>query len=394
MPNYYAVLNLAHTANDDEIRKAYKQAALAAHPDKGGTTEAFHMISVAFDVLSSRVGRSLHDRSCGFSLSEHRRSTETCTNSAMSMDGSYSFFEYASYSPVKVRCRQSYAGKRQRLSKAKQLPLPIHNAFRRLREILQCMEASQRRRCFLHMPPRARSELLTFMERYRELDFADEAQSSSQGRVTLKGTKEQQVTGVQTIQQKRYQAQIQFHGLRIYTKEHSTIETAIEHQVVLAQIHNALALEYSERTEGYDHERALSRCKEVLAANNTSEEELRLRAWVQMKANRMVGDVRVSSVATGLEDAIRVHAQLVRGRATSWESFRAAWIDLLQCQKGVVAAEAEQIVDRARANNIMLRYRQALVALERALDSKGSRRHCGRKAAAKQRVIRRVEDIA
>eukprot|EP00629_Pelagomonadales_sp_RCC1024_P014317 CAMPEP_0119273290 /NCGR_PEP_ID=MMETSP1329-20130426/9976_1 /TAXON_ID=114041 /ORGANISM="Genus nov. species nov., Strain RCC1024" /LENGTH=50 /DNA_ID=CAMNT_0007273479 /DNA_START=120 /DNA_END=268 /DNA_ORIENTATION=+ len=38
------VLNVTGHATEEEIRKAYKRAALKAHPDKGGSAEAFQRV--------------------------------------------------------------------------------------------------------------------------------------------------------------------------------------------------------------------------------------------------------------------------------------------------------------------------------------------------------------
>ena len=46
----YEVLNVTATATLAELRPAFKRAALAAHPDKGGNKEAFHTVMVAFEI--------------------------------------------------------------------------------------------------------------------------------------------------------------------------------------------------------------------------------------------------------------------------------------------------------------------------------------------------------
>ena len=39
--NYYDILDLERPADDQQIKKAYKRAALVHHPDKGGSDEMF-----------------------------------------------------------------------------------------------------------------------------------------------------------------------------------------------------------------------------------------------------------------------------------------------------------------------------------------------------------------
>jgi len=65
--DYYAVLGLSRQATQDEIKKAYKKAALKWHPDKNPDrkTEAeqkFQKISEAYDVLSDQSKRATYDR--------------------------------------------------------------------------------------------------------------------------------------------------------------------------------------------------------------------------------------------------------------------------------------------------------------------------------------------
>lgn len=64
--DYYAILGVNQLANDDEIKRAYKQKALKHHPDKNrGDIDAekkFMDISEAYEILSDPYKRSLYDR--------------------------------------------------------------------------------------------------------------------------------------------------------------------------------------------------------------------------------------------------------------------------------------------------------------------------------------------
>jgi len=63
----YAVLGIGHSATKDEIRKAYRKAALGCHPDKvpeseRGTAEIkFKAVQQAYDILYDEEKRSLYD---------------------------------------------------------------------------------------------------------------------------------------------------------------------------------------------------------------------------------------------------------------------------------------------------------------------------------------------
>lgn len=58
----YDLLGVSPSANDVEIKKAYRKAALKYHPDKpSGDTEKFKEISEAFDILSNEDKRQIYD---------------------------------------------------------------------------------------------------------------------------------------------------------------------------------------------------------------------------------------------------------------------------------------------------------------------------------------------
>src|SRR5262245_28105489 len=66
MADYYAVLGVARTASDDDIKKAYRKLAMTYHPDRNnGSKEAeerFKEITEAYDVLRDAQKRVAYDR--------------------------------------------------------------------------------------------------------------------------------------------------------------------------------------------------------------------------------------------------------------------------------------------------------------------------------------------
>ena len=58
----YRVLGLDPAASKDEVRGAFKRQALVAHPDKGGSKEAFHAVTRAFQTLHDDAARAVYDR--------------------------------------------------------------------------------------------------------------------------------------------------------------------------------------------------------------------------------------------------------------------------------------------------------------------------------------------
>lgn len=63
--DYYAILGVAKTANDDELKKAYRKLALKYHPDKNKSPvaeEKFKEIAEAYEVLSDKKKREIYDQ--------------------------------------------------------------------------------------------------------------------------------------------------------------------------------------------------------------------------------------------------------------------------------------------------------------------------------------------
>lgn len=59
--NFYDILGISRDSTIDDIKKAYKKAALAHHPDKGGNVEKFKEVNAAAETLTDEKKRRDYD---------------------------------------------------------------------------------------------------------------------------------------------------------------------------------------------------------------------------------------------------------------------------------------------------------------------------------------------
>jgi len=81
---HYTALGVPYTATAEAIRRAYKQRVLQAHPDKGGSAEAFRMVTEAFNLLSDCEKRAEYD---GRPLDEKEELAEPPDQEQQRVDG-------------------------------------------------------------------------------------------------------------------------------------------------------------------------------------------------------------------------------------------------------------------------------------------------------------------
>lgn len=62
MPDLYAELGVERTADKAEMRRAYRRKAKSAHPDAGGSAQAFQRLKTALAVLSDDARRQRYDQ--------------------------------------------------------------------------------------------------------------------------------------------------------------------------------------------------------------------------------------------------------------------------------------------------------------------------------------------
>jgi len=59
--NLYETLNIAKDSSNDIIKKGYRKMSKKHHPDKGGNTQQFQEVSLAYNILSDDAKRKQYD---------------------------------------------------------------------------------------------------------------------------------------------------------------------------------------------------------------------------------------------------------------------------------------------------------------------------------------------
>lgn len=111
----YEVLGLKERgtgATDEEITKAYRKAALKAHPDKGGSKEKWERLARAYEILSNKRLRVIYDTQ-GLEAAERELKGENNKGPAWAQQFFQAFMQQhsqpqRSVTPVSVSLKQIY----------------------------------------------------------------------------------------------------------------------------------------------------------------------------------------------------------------------------------------------------------------------------------------------
>ncbi|KAI3758586.1 hypothetical protein L6452_06153 [Arctium lappa] len=102
--DYYSILNVARTATDDDLKKAYRKLAMKWHPDKNPNNKKeaeakFIQISEAYEILSDPQKRSLYDQHGEEGLTEMPKRDANSKNGFSSQSAEDIFAEFFGSSP-------------------------------------------------------------------------------------------------------------------------------------------------------------------------------------------------------------------------------------------------------------------------------------------------------
>lgn len=154
--------------------------------------------------------------------------------------------------------------------------------------------------------------------------------------------------------------------MRFYTRFQPSIEVAIEHHIILAQIRHAVISRISatSKRESINHDEFIAGLHEALADSNVSESDLGLSVLVGMQATWIIGSTWISSPVLSFAEALEVRNRLLSARCSGWEALRTEWITLMQHASYVrgwrrTAAEAE-----AHADEVWVQHRLVRDAIE------------------------------
>lgn len=257
-----------------------------------------------------------------------------------------------------------------------------------MREVLQSCPVHCRRALVQRMDPRLQAALAAFMlEESHCLGMLNKQRGCSSSRLPISCSRSlarlplSGFAGVRATTSTKYKAYMDIKALRMYTGGQPTIADAIHKQAVLSQVR--IALQEASSSDGKFWNNADKVCnifRAVFAANGMSEQSMDLKVFVSLRADHWLGRKHhITSPLMPLEKAACLHARMLKARDTSWDAFRAIWIQLMVERSqafsiGIISArEAAKFADAARQEFAMTQLakltRDAMRALKSQSDS-------------------------
>lgn len=246
-----------------------------------------------------------------------------------------------------------------------------YGALNSLCHVLQSMSPEMRRKSILSMSVPVRQALVHFKESGSERQRFDSKRKSHcqmprWGRADVRPTK--------NTYGRTYTAHLDLDCLRIYTNGHRDFRVASMHQSILSSIRDKIG--HASDDVWDDSGNVHDVVQAALSEHGTSEQQIGLRAFVQMRAERYVPRKYViSSPVMSLSEALAVRSHLLDKRLESWESFRHEWVQLMCCtrnarKKRMSSSDAGAIADKARQEFLEQQFSRCVYHVEAASNIK------------------------
>lgn len=396
--NLYNELQLQPTASASEIRTAFRRAALHAHPDKGGSTVAFHRIAFAFEVLSCPRSREIYDMSikhyfqisrskapCGPSRTAPYTRSVFCDKRKRVNETTW---PAAKMTRTKETCcpqeGEPCTGEDCTPDDKDHDPAETDHGthatrlvLEQLRTAVQALPAPQRRVAITQMPQNVRAELLEYMINDKPCAPHPTATPTTNKNSPRKvrgwnsQTRGTDVRAVKHLHKTSYQAQLRIRHLRMYTRAQDDIADALNHQMLLVQARHAIHAAGEAIWHDPPRFAALFNC--VLQRAGSSAGKIGLSVFIFMRADEWIcRPATITSPVMAMEDAVATHLRLCKARQTSWEELRAVWVSLMQQtrqsrMRQLSKERAMSLADMAHMKLLQRRLCLAVAAAERAL---------------------------
>jgi curved DNA-binding protein CbpA len=181
--NLYSLAGVKPFASASELRTAYRRAALRAHPDNGGSPQAFHRLTLAFEALSRPSTLRIYDRSRALKLQQHHRrlpivrmiqkrpaprhqsGVQSCASaSGLGQLGIQSRRVEQFTQSIKPLAAYATLASKGPSHRSRSMERGLSKALAELRGALQAMGTEQRRDALMNLAPRVQLKLFSFMK--------------------------------------------------------------------------------------------------------------------------------------------------------------------------------------------------------------------------------------
>eukprot|EP00928_Gymnodinium_smaydae_P088890 TRINITY_DN72929_c0_g1_i1.p1 TRINITY_DN72929_c0_g1~~TRINITY_DN72929_c0_g1_i1.p1 ORF type:complete len:478 (-),score=49.57 TRINITY_DN72929_c0_g1_i1:429-1862(-) len=355
---HYVCLGLSLHASAEEVRSAYRRAALSAHPDKGGSAAQFLKVVRAFEVLSDPIARRRYDsdwiRDGGTSSEEEAADTAESKHSPPVFPAQAPRSKRPRHETIRA---SGQASGRHQFAKdpaeaaaliLDQIFDTVRHAHAEERHVLLSSLGKQVQAALLvrferQKPATASSSTLTSEGRC-ENESEDESFSSEDGQILALTDAEPQhttdnsaqppglVCNVRGVSRRAYRgnvplyaADVALRGFRVRSRLHESLEDAVECHIKLLGARRAVL-------------------QDMTLGSTTFEDSIRkhfaifqhdpaCNFFVQLHSQAVIGRKLYSPECRELDSVLDAWQRLNSAMKVGWPSLRATWIDI-QSEQG------------------------------------------------------------